>query len=106
MDNDGAFEYTDIVSATLTGKITFEVKDFVPNPATNQVNLVVIAAVEQHIAVDFYDVLGRKVLSGDHNLVKGDNKLEFDISRFAAGTYTAVVTSNNEVYAKKLVVNP
>jgi hypothetical protein len=106
MDNDGQFEYTDVVSAIITGKITFEVKDFVPNPAANTTTLKITAVLEQKITVDFYDVLGRKVLSGDHTLVKGDNKIEFDISRFASGTYTAVVTSNNEVYAKKLVVTP
>jgi hypothetical protein len=39
-----------------------------------------------------------------HTLNKGANQLPFNITNLAAGSYTAVVSSNNEVYSKKLVV--
>ena len=106
IDNDGAFEYTDVVSAILTGELTFDVKNFVPNPATGQTTLWVVTSKEQEITVAFYDVLGRKVYNGVHGITKGENKIDFDISRYAAGAYTAIVTSGNEIYTKKLVVNP
>ncbi|MBK7148122.1 MAG: T9SS type A sorting domain-containing protein [Bacteroidetes bacterium] len=42
--------------------------------------------------------------SSKHALHTGGNQLTFSLEHLAAGTYTAVVTSHNEVYSKKLVV--
>lgn len=104
VDFDGAFEYTDLVSAIITQQSTFNVKDFVPNPTLNNTNLVVTSSVDQDIDVVFYNLLGEVVSSSKHSLHKGGNQINFSLSTLAAGTYTAVVTSNNEVYSKKIVV--
>lgn len=104
VDFDGAFEYTDLVSAIITQQSTFNVKDFVPNPTLNNTNLVVTSSVDQDIDVAFYNLLGEVVSSSKHSLHKGGNQINFSLSTLAAGTYTAVVTSNNEVYSKKIVV--
>ena len=104
MDNDGQFKYTDVVTAIINGEITFSVKDFVPNPTNAATSLIVTAVTQQEITVAFYNVIGEKVSSAVHQLIKGGNLIEFDLSRFASGTYTAVVSSANEVYTKKLVL--
>jgi hypothetical protein len=104
VDNDGMYEYSGIVSAILTGQITFSVKDFIPNPAATKTNLIVTATNEQEIEVNFYNVIGQKVLSSRTWLTKGANMLEYDISDLAIGTYTASVSSANEIYSKKLVI--
>ncbi len=104
VDFDGAFEYTDLVTAIITQQSTFNVKDFVPNPTLNNTSLIVTSTTDQEIDVVFYNLVGEIVNSGKHNLHKGGNQISFNLSELAAGTYTAVVTSNNEVYSKKVVV--
>ncbi len=104
IDNDGQFEYTDIVSARLSGESTFSVKEFVPNPTMDRTSLIVTGTKEQEINVTFYDVVGRKVLETVQGVNKGFNKFEFDLSILASGTYTAIVSSDNEVYTKKIVL--
>jgi hypothetical protein len=104
IDNDGDYEYTGIVSAIITNGITFSVKDFIPNPATNSTTLIITASNEQPIEVDIFNAIGQRVMSEPHTLNKGANQLPFNITNLAAGSYTAVVSSNNEVYSKKLVV--
>jgi hypothetical protein len=104
IDNDGQYEYTGIVSAIINLNITFEVKDFIPNPAMNQTTLLITTSNDQSIEVDIYNGIGQKVISQKHTINKGANQLSFNVANLAAGTYTAVVSSANEVYGKKLVV--
>jgi hypothetical protein len=104
VDNDGAFEYTDIVSAKLTGAVTFSVKDFIPNPTMDKTTLIITGTKDQDITVTFYNVVGQKVLESNHQVNKGGNMIEFDLGKMASGTYTAVVSSANEVYTKKVVL--
>jgi hypothetical protein len=104
IDNDGDYEYTGIVSAIINTGITFSVKDFIPNPATHTTTLFITSTGEQSIEVDIYNAIGQKMLSQRHTLNKGSNQLPFNLDQFAAGSYTAIVSSGNEVYSKKLVV--
>jgi hypothetical protein len=104
IDNDGQYEYTGIVSAILSGQVTFNVKDFVPNPATSQTSLIITSNNDQEIEISIYNIVGAKVLGGKYNLNKGGNKVDLNIVNLAAGTYTALISSDNEVYTKKLVI--
>ncbi|MBK8658401.1 MAG: T9SS type A sorting domain-containing protein [Bacteroidetes bacterium] len=70
----------------------------------NNTSLLVSSSEAQEIEVKFYDILGQVVSSSKHALHTGGNQLTFSLEHLAAGTYTAVVTSHNEVYSKKLVV--
>ncbi|HLP50278.1 MAG TPA: T9SS type A sorting domain-containing protein, partial [Chitinophagales bacterium] len=104
VDNDGAFEYTDIVSARLTGEISFSVAEFVPNPTMAKTNLVITGTKEQDITITFHNIVGQKVLEGHYGVNKGANRIEFDLGQLASGTYTAIVSSANEVYTRKVVL--
>jgi hypothetical protein len=64
----------------------------------------VVTSKNQEISVAFYDMLGQRVLSATEQLVPGNNRIGFDLHSFAAGTYSAVVTSENQLYTKKIVV--
>ncbi len=104
VDYDNAFEYTDIVSARITGETTFSVKEFIPNPTTDRTSLIVTGTKEQEINIAFYNVVGQKVLESSHVVNRGANTIAFDLARLASGTYTAVVSSANEVYTQKIVI--
>ncbi len=104
VDNDGMFEYTSIVSAIISGDVTFNVKDFVPNPTAQNTSLIVTATTEQEVTVNLYNAIGQVVTSNSYHLNKGGNQLTFDLSQLAVGTYTAVLSSANDIYSRKLVI--
>ncbi len=104
VDNDGAGEYTSVVSAIISGNFSFTVKDFMPNPASGESKLAVLANGQQTVGVAIYNYLGQVVLQQDFDLHKGGNELKFDLSRLAAGSYTALLTSQTNTYTKKLVI--
>jgi hypothetical protein len=104
IDNNGNYQYTGIVQAEITGAGAFTVMNFVPNPTQGNTQLTVVTTIDQEITVDFYDMLGQKVLSSIQELTAGTNRIDFNLQRFASGTYSAVVTSENQLYTKKIVV--
>ncbi|MFN8288054.1 MAG: LamG-like jellyroll fold domain-containing protein [Chitinophagales bacterium] len=104
IDFDGQFEYTDVVSAKLNAVEGVEVRDFVPNPSNGKTILVMNCNEAQQATVDFYNIIGDRVFNNTYSLNKGGNSVEFDLNYLAAGTYTAVLTSGNSVYTKKLVI--
>ena len=104
IDNNGSYQYTDVVQAMINGTGAFAVMNFVPNPTSGNTQLTVVTTRNQEITVDFYDMLGQKVMSTTEQIVAGTNRINFDLHRFAAGTYSAIVTSENQLYTKKIVI--
>jgi hypothetical protein len=104
IDNNGDYKFTDVVTAMLTGTVVFSVKDFIPNPAVNTTSLILNSSTEQNVQVEFFDVLGKKVFATALHANRGSSEFTFDISMFAAGTYTTLVSSSNDVFTKKLVI--
>jgi hypothetical protein len=104
VDNNGNYQYTDIVQAMITGSGTFAVMNFVPNPTTGNTQLTVTTSKSQEISVEFYDMIGQRVLNSNEQLIAGNNKINFDLHDLAGGTYTVVVTSENQLYTKKIVI--
>ena len=105
VDNDGHSEETYIVSAMLTGGDVFSISEFIPNPAKDLSRIVVNTSLAQTIDVKMFDMLGRELSDNTHNLNVGENTLYFDTDLLADATYTAVITTGNKVYSKKLVVS-
>ena len=104
VDNDGAFEFTDIVSAHLNAATSFTVMDFVPNPTLDKTSLVITTGKEQEVTVTFYDIIGQVVMESTRQVNKGANRIEFEMGRLAAGTYTAIVSSGSERFTRKVVL--
>ena len=106
IDNDGQFEYSNIVNATLTGSnSSFNVLEFVPNPTVDMTTLLISSGVSQDIKVVIYNSIGQEVQTGNHTLTVGMNQIKFDVNLLAAGTYMATVTSGNEIRTKRLVIS-
>jgi len=104
MDVDGNYEYTNIVSAALTGGNGFAIEAVRPNPASSQVALDIVTDNAQQVSVAFTDMMGREVLSRTWQLSAGLNDEKFDISTLAEGVYHVTVKSANSYYTKLLAV--
>ncbi|HLP52753.1 MAG TPA: T9SS type A sorting domain-containing protein [Chitinophagales bacterium] len=104
VDNDNHSEETYIVNAMITSGDVFSISEFIPNPAKDASRIVVTTSVAQDIDVKVFDMLGRELSRASHTLTAGDNTIYFDTNILADATYTAVITANNKVYSKKLVI--
>jgi hypothetical protein len=104
IDNDGQFEYSNVVSSNLNGDGSFDVLDLVPNPTVNQTTLSVSSGVSQDIKVVIYNSIGQEVQTVNHVLNVGVNQITLDVNSLSAGTYMATVTTGNEIRTKRLVI--
>jgi hypothetical protein len=66
--------------------------------------MIVLTNNAMDVEVSFYNVIGEVMMTSKHGLVKGSNTVTFNLEQLAAGTYTAVLSSANEVYSKKIVI--
>ncbi len=84
-------------------KISFQV---MPNPARDQVQLLVQSERPEQIMVQFYDFSGRVIHTAKQNLVTGNNSITFtEVAGWPAGMYmVAVFTGNERVLTQKFTV--
>ncbi len=105
VDYDGKSDYSNIVSATLSGSQNgITIHNIYPNPASAQVTIDIVAATEQPVSVSFTDMLGREVLAGQWQLSTGFNDRKYDISSLADGVYHVTVKAGNSFFTKVLAV--
>lgn len=105
VDYDGKYEYSNIVSASLTGSNNgITIHNIYPNPAAAQVTVDIVAATETPVAISFTDVLGREVLSAQWQLSAGYNDRRFDIAALADGVYHVTVKTGNSFFTKVLTI--
>jgi hypothetical protein len=104
VDNNGNFTYTNDVTAMIYGTEVFSIKGFVPNPSTGMTKLILTSTLSDELTIEFYDALGQKILGTRQSIVPGGNSIDFDMSRFAAGVYTAIISGESGVHSVKLVI--
>jgi hypothetical protein len=68
-----------------------------PNPAQNQLNLMIENQDEQEMGIKLYDITGRlvKTVTNGQPLISGENYMQIDISDLISGIYFVHLTSSN-----------
>jgi len=104
VDYDGQSETTHIVSAMITAEGVFVISEFIPNPADNATSLIITSSDDRDVTVEFYTTLGQLISSNTLVIQKGENRFDFNLSDFAAGTYHSLITAGEHTFNKKIVV--
>jgi hypothetical protein len=107
VDNDGASEMSQMVSASITGGNTapaVTVSEIMPNPAVAYSHIAVSSTVAQDVEVAIYDMTGRMVSNTAQPIAAGTSAVTVDVTMLANGNYTAVLVIGGESFAKKLLV--
>ncbi len=66
-----------------------------PNPATDELNMALVALADGSLNVTFFDVNGRELRQENRAISAGRNQQRFDIGELPAGLYTARATDRN-----------
>lgn len=107
VDNDGASETSQMVSASIMGGNTapvVTVSEIMPNPAVAYSHIAVNSATAQDVQVAVYDMTGRMVSNTTQPIGAGTSAVTVDVTMLANGNYTTVLVIGGESFAKKLLV--
>ncbi len=66
-----------------------------PNPATDELNMALVALADGSLNVTFFDVNGRQMRQENRAISAGRNQQRFDIGELPAGLYTARATDRS-----------
>ncbi len=108
VDNDGASELSQVVSASLNGtntpQPTVSIGDIMPNPAVDYSRIMVSSTVAQDVTVAVYDMTGRIVSNSTQSIAQGTTGVTVDVTSLSNGNYTTVLVIGGESFAKNLLV--
>ncbi len=75
-----------------------------PNPASNNVNVVLNSTKATTANINVYNMVGQTVAQFEKNIVSGNNTMKLDISSFNTGIYFLSVNVDGKNYSQKLIV--
>lgn len=80
-----------------------EVLGIYPNPASEQLNVMLGSSIKTPVRIAIYNHLGQVVYQSADIKSTANNLVQIDIAKLIAGTYTLRVTGDNEVFSKIFV---
>ncbi len=90
VDIDGSFKYSNTITinlADIAGRVSVY-----PNPASNEVKVMISSAADGKVTCKITDNAGRVVLQNTAHVKKGNNNITIDINKLAAGLYHVSVS--------------
>ncbi len=66
-----------------------------PNPASNQINLLIESQVETELSIQISNVQGSQMMHSSYSITTGSNQLNFDVSSYPNGTYFIKMSDTN-----------
>jgi hypothetical protein len=87
IDIDGQFKYSDIINIPVSSVVISSFTRVYPNPTSGKLNVEIQSASLSKTKLIVFDVVGKKMLEKETELVKGLNTISFDFSAYAEGTY-------------------
>ena len=76
-----------------------------PNPSNGNITVGIGLAKDEHLQLNVMNTLGQTVISQEHELQSGDNKLSLDLSTYAKGIYYLQIKTATDVAIKRLDLN-
>ncbi|PSR05037.1 MAG: hypothetical protein BRD50_02140 [Bacteroidetes bacterium SW_11_45_7] len=104
IDFNGKFEKTQVVTAMIEDGNVFTISDFIPNPSTEDSKLMVNSSEKKDMKIKLYNTLGQVVSDKEVTIESGSTTIDFSLDNVADGTYHAVISVDNEVFNRKLVI--
>ncbi len=107
IDNNGNFEYSDIVEVNLNSVVPTEynLSQNYPNPFNPTTTIKYSIPTEGMVSLKVYDVLGKEVANlVDENKNAGTYEVIFNAENLSSGTYIYKLTSGNFTETKKLLL--
>jgi hypothetical protein len=104
IDNDGQFEYSDIVEVEIV-PVKFELSQNYPNPFNPSTTIRFSLPVQTHLKINIYNMLGELVKTlSEGTYEPGYYSVSFDAAELSSGTYIYRIESENFTETKKMIL--
>ena len=104
IDNDGQFEYSDIVEVGFVPS-KFELDQNYPNPFNPSTKIRYQLPTESKVVIKIYNILGSEVMVlVNEQKEAGSYEAEFNASNLSSGTYIYKINADNFVQTKKMIL--
>jgi hypothetical protein len=105
IDYNGAFSYSDIVEADVTGPVEFALFQNYPNPFNPETVIRFEAPASSFVNLSVYNTIGEKVATiVNEQVEKGVHLWRFDGSNLSSGIYIYRLTTGDKVFIKKMML--
>lgn len=105
IDNDGSFDYSDVVEAEIEQSREFTVSQNFPNPFNPETAIKYSIPQNQKVTLIVYDVLGVEVRTlVNEEKSAGYYEVNFDAANLASGVYYYKLQTGNFVETKKMIL--
>ena len=94
-DNDGKYNYTNIVAIKGTSNSEVVVTHVFPNPAKDRLQVTIQSPTTQTVTMLLTDLSGKVVLQQKTTLLNGNNNTFINIASISSGVYMLKVVCNN-----------
>lgn len=86
------------------GEQVFTIGALYPNPAPARTNVAVYAPYNAVASVGIYDVLGKRCLTQEYILDRGEQILQLPTDQLSAGFYFVQIRAGKTIVTKKLII--
>lgn len=100
VDRDGTYKHSDMVPVYRTA---IGLSRLFPNPAVDQVTIVLPASVQDEVHITVVDAMGRVALLWLVPAPEGNALATIPIGVLAAGSYIVRITSGNHIWSERLI---
>ncbi|MCX6208068.1 MAG: T9SS type A sorting domain-containing protein [Bacteroidetes bacterium] len=97
VDINGKESFSNVVLIKSIQNTKAEITAVYPNPAKENINVVLNSVSAEKLTVRITDLSGRIIVVKNIETTSGDNNFKFNTANFANGTYTIKVTTSNNV---------
>jgi len=105
IDNDGKYQYSDIVEVTIGIPTKYELKQNYPNPFNPTTKIVYNIPNDGLVTLTVYDILGNEVENlVNENQKAGSYEINFDGSKLASGVYICKFNAGNYSNSVKMLL--
>jgi hypothetical protein len=100
---DGSVYYSEIVALTRNISGSLQFISLRPNPATDQLTVVLYSKMSLHAAVILYNSYGQGIADFSDQLIPGYNKIILPLSSLSSGMYYLKITGNDFAVIKNFI---
>ena len=105
IDNDGTFEYSDVVTVTVGIPVLFALSQNYPNPFNPNTTIYYSVPGKALVIIDIYDVLGNEVATLiNEEKREGRYEVMFNANGFSSGIYYYRMRANDFIDVKKMIL--
>jgi Secretion system C-terminal sorting domain len=105
IDNDGSYEYSQIIQVDFSSPKSFELRQNYPNPFNPSTTITFTLPVNENVSLSIYNMLGEEIKVLQNGFLEaGTYSYNFIADGLASGFYIYKLSSKNKIQTKKMLL--